>query len=229
MNEQQNLLLAIVVSVAILFGFQLAFGPETMPPGEESASIETVTPRVPTRERAQTPLSDRVDPSVSSDIGVERAVVPEQTPRVLINPDAEGAAISGSIALKGGRIDDVVLNKYREDTESDSPRIIMFSPSETSHPYHAEFGWVVDQGVEVNLPDSETVWVADHNKLTPAQPVKLSWQNEEGCRACGRLRGQAPRPAHSARPRSRTGPTFPSPARRIWLPAGCCRARYRSN
>ena len=182
MNEQRNLLLAIVVSVAILFGFQLAFGPETMPPGEESASIETVTPRAPTRERAQTPLNDRADPSVSSDIGVERAVVPEQTPRVLINPDAEGAAISGSIALKGGRIDDVVLNKYREDIESDSPRIVMFSPSERSHPYHAEFGWVADQGVEVNLPDSETVWVADHNKLTPAKPVKLSWQNEEGLR-----------------------------------------------
>ncbi len=182
MNEQRNLLLAIVVSVAILFGFQLAFGPETMPPGEESASIETVTPRAPTRERAQTPLNDRVDPSVSSDIGVERAVVPEQSPRVLINPDAEGAAISGSIALKGGRIDDVVLNKYREDIESDSPRIVMFSPSERSHPYHAEFGWVADQGVEVNLPDSETVWVADHNKLTPAKPVKLSWQNEEGLR-----------------------------------------------
>ena len=56
----------------------------------------------------------------------------------------------------------------------------MLSPSETSRPYHADFGWVVDQGIEVELPDSETVWTADQDELTPAQPVKLNWQNEEG-------------------------------------------------
>ena len=180
MNEQRNLLLAIVVSVAILFGFQLAFGPQPSPPGEESASIETGTPRAPARERVQTPPKDRADPSVPADPGVQRAVVSVQAPRVLINPDVAGAAISGSIALKGGRIDDVILNRYREEIEPDSARIVMLSPSETSRPYHADFGWVVDQGIEVELPDSETVWTADQDELTPAQPVKLNWQNEEG-------------------------------------------------
>ena len=182
MNEQRNLLLAIVVSVAILFGFQLAFSPQTMPPDGESESAQTGIANTPTRDFVQTPPNDREDLSVPVDPSAERTVVLEEAARVPINPHDEEAAISGSIALKGGRIDDVVLNRYQEDIEPDSPRIVMFSPPETTHPYYADFGWVVDQGIAIELPDGETVWTVDRDKLIPSQPVKLSWQNGEGLR-----------------------------------------------
>ena len=182
MNEQRNLLLAIVVSVAILFGFQLAFSPQTMPPDGESESAQTEIANTPTRDFVQTPPNDREVLSVPVDPSAERTVVLEEAARVPINPHDEEAAISGSIALKGGRIDDVVLNRYQEEIEPDSPRIVMFSPPETTHPYYADFGWVVDQGIAIELPDGETVWTVDRDKLIPSQPVKLSWQNGEGLR-----------------------------------------------
>ena len=182
MNEQRNLLLAIVVSVAILFGFQLVFSPRTMLPDEENEPAQTGITQTPTRDFVQSPPNDREDLSVPVDPSAERTVLLEEAPRVPINPHDEGAAISGSIALKGARIDDVVLNRYQEEIEPNSPRIVMFSPLETALPYYAYFGWVVDQGIEIELPDGETIWSADRDKLIPSQPVKLSWQNGQGLR-----------------------------------------------
>ena len=182
MNEQRNLLLAIVVSVAILFGFQLVFSPRTMLPDEENEPAQTGITQTPTRDFVQSPPNDREDLSVPVDPSAERTVLLEEAARIPINPHEEGAAISGSIALKGARIDDVVLNRYQEEIEPNSPRIVMFSPLETALPYYADFGWVVDQGIEIELPDGETIWSADRDKLIPSQPVKLSWQNGEGLR-----------------------------------------------
>ncbi|MFP6716321.1 MAG: membrane protein insertase YidC [Alphaproteobacteria bacterium] len=182
MNEQRNLLLAIVVSVAILFGFQLVFSPRTMLPDEENEPAQTGITQTPTRDFVQSPPNDREDLSVPVNPSAERTVLLEEAARIPINPHEEGAAISGSIALKGARIDDVVLNRYQEEIEPNSPRIMMFSPLETALPYYADFGWVVDPGIEIELPDGETIWSADRDKLIPSQPVKLSWQNGQGLR-----------------------------------------------
>ena len=59
---------------------------------------------------------------------------------------------SGSIALKGGRIDDLALIKYRETVDPKSPAIVLLSPSGSPHPFYAEFGWVPAAGVTVKLP-----------------------------------------------------------------------------
>ena len=52
------------------------------------------------------------------------------TPRVKI----DSPKISGSISLKGARIDDVALNQYRETVDPKSPAIVLFSPSQTAEP-----------------------------------------------------------------------------------------------
>ena len=53
----------------------------------------------------------------------------------------EGDRLRGSIALAGGRIDDLVLSDYKETTEPDSGDIRLFSPAGSASPYYAEFGW----------------------------------------------------------------------------------------
>ncbi|MDR3466660.1 MAG: membrane protein insertase YidC, partial [Xanthobacteraceae bacterium] len=89
--------------------------------------------------------------------------------------------ISGSIALRGGRIDDVSLVQYRETVDPKSPAIVLFSPSGTPEPYYAEFGWVGAAGTTAKLPDRNTVWTQQgSNALTPATPVVLTWTNGDG-------------------------------------------------
>ena len=182
MNEQRNLLLAILVSVAILFGFQFAFGPQKKLPDGDSEFAEAGNPPVPIQDRTQTPSRYQAELSVPVGSEAAREVVLGQEARIPINPNDDGATITGSIALKGGRIDDVILNLYQENTQPDSPRIVIFSPPETSQPYHADFGWVADQDTEVELPGHETVWASNRHELNPSQPVQLSWQNDDGLR-----------------------------------------------
>ncbi len=89
--------------------------------------------------------------------------------------------IKGSIALKGGRIDDVSLATYHETVDPKSPNIVLLSPSGGPDPFYAEFGWVNGTGGNVKLPDADTVWTATSSgPLTPAHPLTLSWDNGEG-------------------------------------------------
>ncbi len=59
------------------------------------------------------------------------------SPRVRIDTPS----LAGSIALKGGRIDDLSLIKYRETVDPNSPPIVLLAPSGSPHPFYAEFGW----------------------------------------------------------------------------------------
>ena len=54
----------------------------------------------------------------------------------------ETPSVAGSIALKGARIDDLSLIKYRETVDPKSPPIVLLAPSGSPEPFYAEFGWV---------------------------------------------------------------------------------------
>ena len=69
---------------------------------------------------------------------MDRETALKQSPRVRI----ETPRISGSIALKGGRIDDVVLTDYHETVDPKSPNVILLSPAGAPDAYFAEFGWI---------------------------------------------------------------------------------------
>ncbi len=99
------------------------------------------------------------------------------SPRIAIDTPA----LRGSISLKGARIDDLMLKQFRETVKPNSENVTLLSPSGTAKPYYAEFGWTVTSNEGVRVPTSETVWTADsQGALTPANPVKLSWDNGQG-------------------------------------------------
>ena len=99
------------------------------------------------------------------------------SPRVAV----ETPSLKGSIALKGGRIDDLVLAKYREKVEPTSPNVVLFSPADSPEPYFAEQGWVAGAGLTLKLPDRDTVWqVASGSTLSPERPVTLTWDGGQG-------------------------------------------------
>ncbi|MBW8856182.1 MAG: membrane protein insertase YidC, partial [Bradyrhizobium sp.] len=108
---------------------------------------------------------------------VSREAAIAASPRVKIDTPR----LTGSIALKGGRIDDLALVQYRETVDPASPPIILYSPSSTAEPYYAEFGWVPATGVTAKLPDASTTWQQDgSNSLTPSTPVVLKFDNGQG-------------------------------------------------
>ena len=72
------------------------------------------------------------------------------SPRVAIDTPSVG----GSINLRGGQIDDVVLKDYHETIDKKSPLIRLFSPGGAPNAYWAETGFVSAGGVKT--PNRDT-------------------------------------------------------------------------
>lgn len=104
----------------------------------------------------------------------EDIATPNVGPRVKINSDA----VHGSIALVGGRFDDLTLARYRETSDPESPEVKLLSRTGTEDAYFVEIGMLAGAGVRV--PDGNTQWQADGTVLTPQKPVTLTWNNGQG-------------------------------------------------
>ncbi len=171
MQDQRNLLLAIVLSVAILFVFQTLFAPPLPPPGATigEAAIETADEPVPPGEAATDSVGDAPVPA-------DAVVEADASPRLAIDPAGRGR-VSGSIALRGGRIDELSLLDYRETLDPESARIELFTRQQSARPYYADFGWI---GSGVAVPDADSLWTADRDALSPGRPVTLTWDNGAG-------------------------------------------------
>ncbi len=95
--------------------------------------------------------------------------------------DIDTRSISGSIALKGGRIDDVSLKNYHETVDPSSPIITLLSPEDAPGAYYAELGYLTAETQNAPLlPTTETLWTADSDRLTTTNPVTLTWDNGQG-------------------------------------------------
>ncbi|HKR16204.1 membrane protein insertase YidC [Rhizorhapis sp.] len=162
MDDKRNIILAVVLTALILFGWP--YVAEKIYP----------TPKQPSKQEQQaSPVSDG-GPAAEAPKAIrplKRALA--EAPRVGI----ETPKLAGSINLKGARIDDIVLHTYKQTIEKDSPDVRLFAPSGTKDAYFGGFGW---SGDGVKLPDTNTVWTASGEKLTPTSPVTLSWNNGQG-------------------------------------------------
>jgi YidC/Oxa1 family membrane protein insertase len=99
------------------------------------------------------------------------------TPRVRVNTPT----LQGSISLKGGRIDDLSLIKYRTTVDPTSPPIVLLSPSGSAEPFYGEFGWIAGGGAALKLPGPDTEWRQEGaGALEAGRPVKLVYDNGEG-------------------------------------------------
>ena len=99
------------------------------------------------------------------------------SPRIAIDT----RSISGSIALKGARIDDVSLKTYHETVDPSSPIITLLSPEDAPGAYYAELGYLTAETENAPvLPTTETLWSADSEVLTATKPVTLTWDNGQG-------------------------------------------------
>src|SRR5215470_1127417 len=156
MMEQKNLILAIVLSAVVLFGSQFLLN-HFYPPAQPVTTASTTatgTPSAPgTTAQPATPPAPAFKP---------REVALAESQRVKISTDA----LLGSIALTGGRLDDLTLARYHETVQRNSPLVILLNPPGTSDAYYADFGWLADSGSDIKLPDGNTHWTADDATLT---------------------------------------------------------------
>jgi YidC/Oxa1 family membrane protein insertase len=166
--ETKNLIIAIALSAAILIAWTFFFqGPHM---AEQQAQQQAAQQGQPAQQPAQPAAQQEGGRKVLS-----RDEALKDSPRVAIDTPR----LKGSIALKGSRIDDLVLKDYRETVDPSSPNVILLSPLESKDAYYADLGWSADSK-DVALPAADTVWQADGTELAPGKPVTLTWNNGQG-------------------------------------------------
>jgi YidC/Oxa1 family membrane protein insertase len=177
--DQRNLILAIVLSLAILLTFQFFIvEPNKVDTGGPEGQVAGQT--TPTPQAGGTAPTPPGAVGVAAN-GAQGALTREAALVTSARVRIETPTLSGSISLTGGRVDDLILSEYRETIEPDSPNIVLLSPPESEAAYFADFGWSsIAPGID--LPNADTVWTANSPVLTPDRPVTLSWENGQGLR-----------------------------------------------
>ena len=165
--ETRNLVAAISLSMAVLIGYQLFF----VDIKKDQYQQEIIAENVGDSSNIPIPSNDN-----SGILNTEntKSIVITTVPRVSVI----SKEVTGSISLKGARIDDVTLSQYRETLDPDSNLIDLLLKSNERNPYFIEFGWSSPDGVKV--PNGKTLWKASKEILSPDSNVTLSWDNGEG-------------------------------------------------
>jgi YidC/Oxa1 family membrane protein insertase len=181
--DQKNFIFAIVLSVLIIVGWQAVFPPSKAPVNntqqQQTATTQPGAPATPSQPGVPGAAQGNVQPGAAPANQpaqvVSRAEALSRAPRVTFDTPE----LVGSIALKGARIDDVRLVKYRETVDPKSPPVPVLSPVGGEHPYYAEFGWSSPDAA-IKVPGPDTVWTADKTTVAPGKPVRLTWDNGQG-------------------------------------------------
>ncbi len=184
-QDNRNLFLAIGLSLLVIVGWNWFYGVPQMEKARQTQAQLANGTQVPAASSAKPAdgspaTADQDAPSLQRGGAAEqaktRAAALSDSPRVKIDTKS----LVGSIALKGGRIDDVALKNYRETPDPASDHIVLLSPASAPEPYFAETGFVGAPGSAGNLPKADTLWTADSTELTSDKPVVLTWDNGQG-------------------------------------------------
>ena len=135
MTDQKNTIIAIVLSALVLIGWQLYFG---VPQVEKQKQIQQQQAQEHAQPAPGIPAPQAGAPAQPAPGAAPQApgqAAPAQTltreaaiaasPRVRV----ETPSVSGSVSLKGARIDDLSLTRYRETVDPRSPPIVLLAPS----------------------------------------------------------------------------------------------------
>ena len=176
--ESRNLILAIILSVGVLFIWSFFFeAPEQeMLNGEiESGGVSEVNSNELDME-AIDEIERSLGVTENDNIGLDEALSADKRVKIETN------SIVGSINLKGLRIDDIVLKKYNETQEEFSEKIRVLQPIDTYDGYEVTFGWIKNQDANFETPNAESIWKVSNNNatLTSNNEVEFEWSNTTG-------------------------------------------------
>jgi YidC/Oxa1 family membrane protein insertase len=189
MGDQKNLILAIVLSVAIILLFQVVIAPPKPTPPAPQTSTQPTTPSTTPGTPGTPGTTPGTAPPTTPGTAPRSAPPPGSPPKQVTRADSlkagprvpiDATRIAGSIALTGGVLDDVTLKGYRETVKKDSANVHILNPAGMGKgAYYVLFGWSA-AGQNVDVPTESTPWTAEGGPLAPGKPVTLTWISKDG-------------------------------------------------
>ena len=162
MDNQKNLLLAVVFSLVILIGFDFFFAPK-----------KSEVNKVQVNENISEETLDKNTPSIDSSLIKKSNEIKSSEKRIKFKANR----IEGSINLFGATIDDIILSDYFQTIEK-KKKIQVLQQENSNSPYFLRMGWAsTDKSIE--LPDKNSLWKANKENFNN-EKIKLEWSNNKG-------------------------------------------------
>jgi YidC/Oxa1 family membrane protein insertase len=182
MQNNKNVLLATALSVAILLGWTWLYEKPRIE--KEEAQRQILAQQKPQTEAVKT--VDSKSPTTLEKKTVEPVLALKSREEILQNSEEnrikiESEKLHGSISLKGARFDDLTLAEYFKEAPKSgikNEEVTLLAPAQSKERYFADFGWI-SSDASLELPNPETLWKSDGKKLTPQNPIILSWKNKQ--------------------------------------------------
>lgn len=165
-DDVKGLYIAVILSIAIIFVTNALLPKKTPAPVTNEAIVAEV--------EAPKDIKNNINEPV-----IDKTYAPEEVISQDKRIDIKNAALRGTIRVKGARFDDLLLEKYKQTLETNSPDVELLYPAKTATPYYAEFGWLSTDN-EIKTPNKDTLWNAKGSQLTPTTPIVLEWNNGQG-------------------------------------------------
>src|SRR5579871_4821210 len=169
-TPNRNLMLAIALSAAVLFGWQYFVAMPAMKADQAKQALLLKEAKHPAAIGAPVPGGVPAQVPREKALALGGARIKIDTP-----------SVDGTLMLRGARFDDLRLKNYHDTADPKSPEIVLLAPKGTAYPYFVDFGWTNAEGVNTPLPDDNTVWtLVSGDKLAVGKPVTLQWDNGKG-------------------------------------------------
>lgn len=187
-ENNRNMIIAIVLSVVVLFGWQFFIAGPQLEQAQKRAALEQAAQQqagapAATDTSLATPAANGTAPAAVGE-GVGNATFADRNAALVATPriKIDTPALSGSVALTGGRLDDLQLKRYTETVDASSPIVTLLIPPGAPGGYYVEQGWAPVGSATTVLPGADTVWAVegDNQTVTTATPVTLVWDNGAG-------------------------------------------------
>jgi YidC/Oxa1 family membrane protein insertase len=162
-DNSRNTILFVICAVAMLLLYQVF----VLQPSEQRRQAEA-------RNRAAAVQANPIAAAVpGGEVFVNRPQAVGASPRV----EVDTPALSGSVNLRGARLDDLFLKDYRQTIARDAPPVELFRPEGAKQAYFTDVGWIG----AANAPTPNTVWtLTSGSRLTPTTPLTLTHDAGQG-------------------------------------------------
>ncbi|MAR63757.1 MAG: membrane protein insertase YidC [Rickettsiales bacterium] len=165
MDNQKNLLLAVIFSIAVLVGYDFFFAPKKELQSNLNDINNDTLPKKQGTESEAPSISEKLSSKSNNSNFNEKRV------------GFKSSRLEGSINLYGATIDEIILSDYFE-TINREKKIKLLQKENSSSPYFLRMGWA-STNKSLKLPNKDSLWKSLKNVNTNGT-IQLEWNNNQG-------------------------------------------------
>ena len=165
MDNQKNLLLAVIFSIAVLVGYDFFFAPKKELQSNLNDINNDTLPKKQGTESEAPSISEKLSSKSNNSNFNEKRV------------SFKSQRLEGSINLYGATIDEIILSDYFE-TINKEKKIKLLQKENSSSPYFLRMGWA-STNKSLKLPNKDSLWKSLKNVNTN-ETIQLEWNNNQG-------------------------------------------------